>query len=722
MSHFGSPMAGARVRTEPAAPLAATVGTPSARRRTSDAHLMQHHAHQQQAQQHQQHVQQQHLQQHQQVQRKSSQVQPAQQQVVQSAQAQQPAPSAQEASEQQILLELQRVQASEAALAHELQNYHGANIELQDALSSIQQTQLSHLQGLVDGGDGSAAAAAAEAAAAVGQEAVAYAFEQVQVAELRAAGLAREAEAARAAAESAASFAAVKEEEMARCRSQVDVLQAQVLQFKEQARQQRESDATARKREEQAWASRAETAEKKAQRLTARVEELQRDLEDKTHAQSAESNQRITSLEKKVRERDQRIKTLEAETDQRIDALEKECNACKAEVEQEKGALLERVAAAEARASRVKEEFDLLQIKKVDKETLVAAEDRAQKAEAKLRRQEAETESVREAFRQKLALAEARAARSEEEKRALQQKVQDLQQRRATEATEAGAATPRAPAPVAKQQQQQQLAEADATQITTPRSSREPKGSSEIKEKELKEKEPKEKELKEKETKEAEVDGERAELAPLKRFDLDQSNLRGSKEARGKKMSSKEIQILQQRLAASALRAQKQTALTTGQKPAGNAANAFSSGGAASISGMAGGSTPLPGPPMRATQLGNVTPLSTVPATPSPPTPTAHTAHTPSMPAPSLKELGSAAYTVQACGKSPSQAALETLSTVGGLPLRRGSLNTNSSTSLVTQATPHGVTRTHMYVPAQQASARGTSPVHARSGALEYCS
>jgi len=88
-------------------------------------------------------------------------------------------------------------------------------------------------------------------------------------------------------------------------------------------------------------------------------------------------------------------------------------------------------------------------------------------------------------------------------------------------------------------------------------------------------------------------EGEEASVS--RRFDADLDSFRGPKEARGaKKMSSKEIQILQQRLAASALRAQRQQATQKDGESKLGLGTSFSIGpNAGAISGLAGGNAPL---------------------------------------------------------------------------------------------------------------------------------
>mmetsp|Transcript_77300 Transcript_77300/g.224254 ORF Transcript_77300/g.224254 Transcript_77300/m.224254 type:complete len:734 (+) Transcript_77300:72-2273(+) len=345
--------------------------------------------------------------------------------------------------------ELQRAEAREAKLRDELAAERATVQELQDAVDSLRLAQFSALRGSVDAGDGVVPIQQVEAARAQGEDALAYAYNQVQVAEMRATGLSRELEAARATAEAAASGLAAKEAEVARLNAQVQAVQSAAKQAQEALQQQSTAMAkeqSARRAEGEVAARRAEAAEQRANRWAARVDELVSEAKeaqcramansdaaakaDAAQAEHAAAAQRIADLESRCFERDMQLGEVEA----RVAESEATVVRVKAEAESHKRALLERAARAETELAKLKDERAQLQSQITESDRarnqanaeIVATTGRLADAERVIallqeqKRSSAQEVADRDAsVVERLRHAEARAAKAEDEVRAL---------------------------------------------------------------------------------------------------------------------------------------------------------------------------------------------------------------------------------------------------------------------------------------------------------------
>mmetsp|Transcript_30916 Transcript_30916/g.79356 ORF Transcript_30916/g.79356 Transcript_30916/m.79356 type:complete len:810 (+) Transcript_30916:49-2478(+) len=350
-------------------------------------------------------------------------------------------------------VELQRAEAREAALREELRAVRLDKQELQDAVDSLRHAQFAALQGSVDAGDGMVPIATAEAARAAGQDALSYAYEQVQVTELRASCLERDLKGARLLAEAAAAGAASREAESAKLSAQVQSLKKQSEQLREQARHdaKKAAEKSSRKSAEEAGSLRADKAEQRVERLASRVEELVAEVKEaQIHAQVADALALQAQLEKaelesRLFERDMKLGELEAYTANHSALFTR----AKAEVEGEKGALLRRIVDAEANATRLEEEQRRATssrqhlLSEADEERNKMLK-RACEAEARAARLEEESqglssravasqrvleqaESEKSALVRQTATAEERAARLEEERNTLQRHLLEEQ-------------------------------------------------------------------------------------------------------------------------------------------------------------------------------------------------------------------------------------------------------------------------------------------------------
>mmetsp|Transcript_80150 Transcript_80150/g.175800 ORF Transcript_80150/g.175800 Transcript_80150/m.175800 type:complete len:693 (-) Transcript_80150:65-2143(-) len=279
-------------------------------------------------------------------------------------------------SEVELLrMELQKAEANSQKLKEQLHNADLDKQDLQDALDSLRQAQFGALRGCVEAGDGLVSVAAAEAARAAGQDALAYAYDQIQVTEMRSSTLTRELNAARAVAESAAAAAADAEAESKNLGAQVQNLKKQLAQAQEQATRQLAS-------EQQEKNTLAEEVQNLKKQLTQAQEQAQR--------QSTAEQQEKSGLTDEVQNLKKQLMHAKEQAQRHSTADQNEKSALKEEVQNLNKKLLEvseeakRQSLAEEQAkSSLADEVDnlksqLSQIKaQADSQTLVEKQEKS---------------------------------------------------------------------------------------------------------------------------------------------------------------------------------------------------------------------------------------------------------------------------------------------------------------------------------------------------------